>query len=127
VPPPSAQGSTVSFNGSAIGSLKFWQVTPRTATFEDITTGTSTKLGTGAASRIVQELACLMVAPGSAQLTLWGMPPFSPTSVGSSGTLTITFSTGSVSLPAILEDYGGSGRVGQYIDGTAKFRFTGGT
>ena len=123
---PTSQGSTVSFNGTAIGRLRSWQVTPRSASFENVTGQSATKLGDGDQSRIVQEMACLTVEPGTAQVTLFGMPPFSPETVGSKGMLTVTFTTGSVSLPAILEDYSGSGQVGQWIDGSASFRFTGG-
>lgn len=123
--PPTSQGSTVSFNGTAIGRLKAWQVSPGTAQFEDVTGSDAPILGSGDSARIVQQIACLMVEPGSASISLFGMPPFAPTSIGSKGTLAIAFSTGSVSLPAILEKYDGSGQVGEFLDGSASFRFTG--
>lgn len=123
--PPTSQGSTVSFDGTAIGRLKSWQASPGSARFEDVTGSDAPVLGSGDQSRICQQIACLMVEPGSASVTLFGMPPFAPTAIGKRGTLSITFSTGSVSLEAILESYDGSGQVGKYIDGSASFRFTG--
>ena len=124
-PPDSAQGSTVSFNGSPIGKLRGWRFTPRSAVLENVTGDAATLLGTGDETRVVKQFECLAVDPGSADVTLYGVA-FSKDDVGSKGDLVFTFTGGSLTLEAVLENYEGSGQVGGFIEGSATFRFTGG-
>ena len=125
-PPPSSQGSNVSFAGTTIGRLTNWRASPGTARLEEVTNVGSTVIGTGSFARVVSQYECLGIDPGGADVSLRDCPPFGVNDIGRRGTLTVTFSTGSISLDAFLETWDVSGNVGEFLRGTARFRFSGG-
>lgn len=123
--PESSQGTSVSFNGSAIGSLTNWRVVSRTAVVEEVTNVLAQVIGTGVNSRVVKQLDCVAVEPGTLDLTMIEAPPFIMDDIGLRGELAISFESGTVSGDAIFERFEISASVGQFLNGTATFRFTG--
>lgn len=121
--PPSSQQSTVSFGGSALGSLTSWKFSSGSATFQDVTNVDSTTQDSGGEVRVVKEYTVTLVDAGNVDVTLFGCPPYTLARKGEKGTLTVTFSGGSISVDAYLESFDVTGNVGQFLVGTAKFRF----
>lgn len=124
-PPPSSQGSTVSFNGTEIGSLIRWRTIPGSAKFTDITSMGSQLVGSSDNSRVISDVDCTAIEPGGADVTMRGVPPWVLEDIGTRGGLSVTSAGGGVSLQAYLESFEASGNVGQFLEGTARFRFTG--
>lgn len=124
-PPPSSQGSTVSFNGEPIGSLVRWRTIPGSAKFTDVTSQASQIVGSGDSARVIAEVDCTAIEPGGADVTMRGVPPWVLEDIGTRGGLSVTSAGGNVSLEAFLESFEASGSVGQFLEGTARFRFTG--
>lgn len=125
IPPPSSQGSTVHFNGVQIGRMTNWRLTPATARMEDVTNCGCRVVGSGTNTRVVSQFECLGIDPGGADISLRDCPPFIHDNVGMRATLTVAFATGSLSLEAFLETFDVSGNVGEFLRGTARFRFSG--
>lgn len=123
--PDYSQGSTVTFNGVPVGQLLSWEVTPRTATTTDATNQDSTILGAGAEARVLKQVDCTAVDPGTASITLLGADPFQTNDVGMAGTLEIAFASGSVIMEAIFLSFTVTASVGELIKGSANFQFTG--
>lgn len=124
--PAFSQGSTVSFAGVAIGSLQSWEVTPGQATTTDATNQDSPILGAGNNARVVKELDCTSVDPGTASITLLGTNAnFVTEKLGMLGDLTISFDGGGITLEAIFAQFTVTASVGELIKGTATFQFTG--
>lgn len=123
--PAFSQGSTVSFNGVPVGELLSWDVTPATASVTDATSQDSTILGSGADARVVKQVDCVALDPGTATITFLGSGGFVVNDTGMSATLSVTSEAGSVSLDAILVSFQITGSVGELIKGTANFQFTG--
>ena len=91
-PPPSSQGSFVTFAGMPIG-------------------------------RLTNE--CLGIEPGGADVRLRDCPPFLVDAAGMRGVLVVGFATGSFTFDAFLETFDVAGNVGEFLVGTARFRFSG--
>lgn len=125
MPTPSSQGSTVTFNGSPIGSLTSFRVLPATAVFEDVTNVGSDVVGTSWNARVLREIACVAIEPGGVDINLYGCPPFIAEDVGLSATLEVVMETGTIANYAFLERFEVTGSVGQFLTGTATFRFAG--
>jgi hypothetical protein len=123
--PAYAQGSTVSFNGSPIGQLLSWDVTPASASVTDSTSQDSTILGTGDDARVVKQVDCVAIDPGTASITFLGTAGFVVNDTGMSGSLAVSSDAGDVTLDAILISFQITGAVGELIKGTANFQFTG--
>lgn len=127
-PPPSSQGSTVSFNGQAIGRLVRWRVIPGTAKFSNVNGNDAAVVGTGANTRIIEKVDCTAIEPGGADVTMRDVPSFTLQDIGKKASLSVSFANGrSISLEAFLETFDGAGNVGQFLEGTARFRFSGAT
>lgn len=136
-PPPSSQGSTVSFNGQAIGRLVRWRTVPGTAKFSNINGNDAQVVGTGANSRIVEMVDCTAIEPGGADVTLREVPSFVLQDIGKKASLSVThkispynpvtktWPTKTVTFEAFLEGFDGAGNVGQFLEGTIRFRFSG--
>lgn len=122
---PTSQGSTVSFGGQALGKLTNWKLAPGSAQFEEYTNVGSTVLGTGQDARVVKQYLCTAIDPGGVDVTLFGCPPYTIGGIGSRGTLAVTFTGGSLSLEAYLETFDVTGQVGEFLVGTARFKFSG--
>lgn len=123
--PAYAQGSTVSFNGTPLGSILNWVARPASAATTDTTGVDATIWGTGEEVRLVRTVACTSVDPGTASVRLLGCPPYGVEDIGSRGTLTVTFDGGSISWDAILTSFEVEGSVGDLLRGSAEFAFTG--
>lgn len=122
--PAFSQGSTVQFNGVAIGSLLSWEVTPASASTTDATSADSTILGVGAQARVVKQVDCTAIDPGTASITLLG-GEFVAADIGMTATLEIDCELGVVSVEAIFADWTWSASVGELIKGSARFILTG--
>lgn len=123
--PATSQGSTVSFNGTPIGSLLSWEVTPAQATTTDATSQDSTILGAGQLARVVKQVDCTAIDPGTASITFLGGGDFVQNDTGTTGILAITSDAGTISIEAILVSFTITASVGELIKGTAGFQFTG--
>jgi len=123
--PAYSQGSTVSFKGFALGSLLGWDVTPAAASTTDCTSVDSVLLGSGIEARIVKNVDCCAVDPGTASVTFLGGNGFSSNNVGEVGFLVIDSDAGTLELEAILQSFQVTAAVGELIKGTATFQFTG--
>ena len=120
-----SQGTTVSFNGTSIGSLLSASGSGGSASAADITSASSAIVGSGSNSRIRMEREAIGIDPGSVTVRLLGMPPYSPTDIGHRATLTMSTPGGSVSGEAYLDSYEVEASVGELLRGTATFAFTG--
>lgn len=120
-----SQLSTVSFGGVELGSLLGWTASPAQAATTDATGVDATMYGSGADSRLVKQLECTAVDPGSVSVRLLGCPPYAVSDIGSRDTLVVTFDGGSISWEAILLSFEVEGSVGDLLRGSATFQFTG--
>jgi hypothetical protein len=123
--PAYAQGSTVEFNGSPLGSVLNWVNRPASAATADTTGVEGTVWGTGEEARLVRTVACTTVDPGTVSVRLLGCPPYAVDDIGSRGSLVVTFDGGSVTWDAILLSFEIEGSVGDLLRGSAEFQFTG--
>jgi hypothetical protein len=124
-PPPSSQGSIVTFDGAQLGRLTDFQVIAGTARFEEVTNVLSRVVGTGDAARVVSQYECLGIDPGGANITMRDVPPYVVDDVGMRGQLIVATPGGTLSVDAFLETFDVTGSVGQFLRGTARFRFSG--
>jgi len=124
-PPPSSQGSTVSFGGIPMGRLTSWRIVAGNARFQEVTSLVSPVVGMGGDARVVAQWDCTSIDPGGVDIQVRDCPPFITNEIGSRGTVVVTFATGSVALDAFLETFDVSGNVGEFLRGTARFRFSG--
>jgi len=120
-----SQGSTVSFDGAALGSLVGWRVLPGQAATTDVTSTDATIYGTGPDTRLVKQLECTAIDPGTVSVRLLGCPPYQVSDIGTKATLSVEFDGGSIQWEAILLSFEVEGSVGDLIRGTAEFQFTG--
>lgn len=123
--PAFSQGSTVFFNNFPVGELLSWDVTPATASVTDATSQDSTILGSGADARVVKQVDCVALDPGTATITFLGSGGFVVNDTGMSGPFMVVSDAGIVVLDAILVSFQVTGSVGELIKGTANFQFTG--
>lgn len=123
-PAPSSQGSTVSFDGQAIGLLLAIRVTGGSAASTDVTTMDSTLVGTGAASHVLREYDVTVVDSGSVSITFFGVGPTAE--VGDRGELSVSIGGSTViSGDAFLASYDVEASVGELVRGSATFQLTG--
>jgi hypothetical protein len=122
---PTSQGAAVSFGGTPIGLLTGFRVSPGTAVFEDVTNVGSDVIGTGWDARVLREIACTGIEPGTVEVNLFGCPPYLVTHIGLSGSLVISFAEGGFEFQAYLETFDVTGSVGQFLTGSARFRIAG--
>jgi hypothetical protein len=115
----------VSFDGSPIGHLTSFRVSPGTAQFEDVTNVGSDVIGSGWDARVLRELACTGIEPGGLDINLFGCPPFLNTDIGLQAAVAVTFDGGGFEFVGHLETFEVTGNVGQFLTGTARFRIAG--
>ena len=120
-----SQLSTVSFGGVEIGSLLGWTASPAQATTTDATGVDAVVYGSGDQTRLVKQVECTAVDPGSVSVRLLGCPPYSVSEIGSRDNLVVTFDGGSITWEAILLTFEVEGSVGDLLRGSATFQFTG--
>lgn len=124
MPTPTSQGATVSWGGP-IGSLTSIKLTSGQAKFEDSTGLDAQTYGSGETTRVVRQYDCTEVEPGGADVALRGVPPYVLSDIGDHQTLSITLDGGGISVDAYLESFDVTASVGEFLVGTARFRFTG--
>lgn len=125
MPTPTSQGSIVTFNGNLLGRLTNWRVQPGTAQFAEWTNVGSTVIGTGIHARVVKQYFCEAIEPGGVTITMFGVPPGTHYTIGQVGTLSVEFDGGGISLEAYVETFDVSASVGEFLVGTASFKFSG--
>ena len=125
MPTPSSQGSSVSWKGSSLGRVTGFRFSAGSAAYQEVTGVDSTVLGTGDESRMVKQYACTAVEPGTLEVSVFGCPPFVLNDRGSNGTVGLTFNGGGLSADAYLDDFEVSGQVGEFLNGTARFKLSG--
>lgn len=124
--PSVSQGSSVSFGGGALGSLVGWQVSLAQASTTDATGTGATIYGNGEDTRLVKQVECTAIDPGTVSVRLLGCPPYTNEDIGTKATLSVDFDGGGISWEAILLSFEVEGSVGELLRGTATFQFTGG-
>jgi hypothetical protein len=123
----SAQGTTVSFDGSLLGKLRSFRCTPGTAIYEPYITVASTVVGSGVNARVVRQYDCVGIDPGGFDISFFGRAPWSMNNIGMKGMLVVTYASGaSRSWEASLETFDDGGEVGNRVIGSARFKLTGG-
>lgn len=125
MPTPTSQGSTVSWGGTPLGLITAVRVTPATAHFEEVTNVESTVWGVGGNARTVREFDCVSVEPGTIDVSVYGAPTYAVDETGEKKELVVTLSNGSISGEAFLESFEVSASVGEFLVGSARFRFSG--
>lgn len=122
---PVSQGSTVTFDGQALGMLTGWNLTAGAAVMSDATSVTSQVIGTGDQTRILKEVHCVAIDPGRLQVRLFGCPPFVISDIGKRATLQVEFEGGSLSCQAILDTFDVEAVAGDLLKGLVSFYLTG--
>jgi len=122
---PSAQGATVSFNGTALGGLIGFDESYAAASPTDTTGASATIVGSGGNTRVIRQVEITMIEPGSISFRCWGNPPFGRADIGLSATLAFTIGGVATSWPAQLASVQRVGSAGELIQGSYQFQFTG--
>lgn len=122
---PSSQGSAVSWNGSPIGRLTSFRVSPGSAVYEEVTNVNSPVVGFGGNARIAKQYDCTAIEPGEVEIGMFGVPPFVLAERGQRGTVGVAFAGGSLFAEAFLDNFEVAGQVGEFLVGTARFRLSG--
>lgn len=127
MPTPSSQGSTVSFAGSSIGNLTGFRFAHGSAVYQEVTNVTSPVVGTSTNSRIVKQYDCIAIEPGTCEVSLYGAPSglAAQNQKGLRGSLVVSFAGSSYTMEAFLDSFEVAGNVGEFLNGTARFRITG--
>lgn len=122
---PSAQGASVSFGGTALGSIIGFDEGYTAASPTDTTGASATIVGTGGNTRVIRQVEITMIEPGSISFRCWGNPPFSRSDIGLSGALVFSVGGVSTSLTAQLASVQRVGSAGELIQGSYQFQFMG--
>ena len=120
----SSQGSTVSFDGTALGSLLSIAVQSQSSSPVDVTYIGSAIVGSGEDARMVREVTVLSIEPTTVEVSFLGASGYITTSAGNRGTLVIAGGVG-LNAEAILTGWGETASVGDYVKGSASFTLTG--
>lgn len=120
----SAHGTTVTFNGVAIGYLTGfdWE---SSAQLVESTNVSSTVVGSGSNARVVKSYDATVVEPVKLSITFRGPPSYSSSDAGLRATLLFNAPGYTLSGTAILVSFNHSGRTNQFTEGSAVFQFTG--
>lgn len=119
-----SQGSTVSFDGSALGSLLSIDVKSQASSPVDVTYMGSAVVGSGSDARMVREVTVLSIEPTTVEVSFLGASGYGVTSPGNQGSLVIAGGV-ALSATAILTGWGETAAVGEYVKGSASFVLTG--
>lgn len=123
--PAYSQGSTVSFDGSALGQITDYTLDAGKAQTVDITTVESTIYGSGDNTRVMKQVDCTGIEPGKLTVRLLGCPPYAVADIGTKASLSVSFDGGSLGAEAILDGFTVDGAVGELLVGQATFTLTG--
>lgn len=119
-----SQGSSVTFDGSELGSLLSIAVQSQASSPVDVTYIGSAIVGSGEDARMVREVTVLSIEPTTVEVSFLGSSGYGVTSPGNRGSLLITGGV-SLSASAILTGFGETVAVGEFIKGSASFVLTG--
>ncbi len=120
----SSQGSTVSVNGQVIGKLLNIAPSISAGPAFNCTHLGSPVLGAGGNARLVQQLNCASVEPGSMTCRLLGLPGIS---INAGGSVTLAFNVAGYVLSgeAYLDKFQPEAAVGDFVRCSMTFQFTG--
>lgn len=120
----SSQGSTVAVNGRVIGKLLNIAPAIKAGPAFNITNLGSPVIGRGGDARIVQQLNCASVEPGSMTCQLLGLPGIT---INAGAAVTLSFSVAGYSLSgeAFLDSFQPVAAVGDFVRCSMTFQFTG--
>jgi hypothetical protein len=121
----SAQGTTVTFDGTPIGYLTGFDVECKAGSLYETTNVTSAVVGTGANARVVKQYDATAVEPPTVSITFWGPASFAATDAGFKAILVFDAPDETISGEAILVSFSHSGRANQWSTGAATFQLTG--
>lgn len=122
MPTPTSQGASVSWGGSDIGLLTNVRFNSPQAQFENVTNKFSPVIGSADNARVRREYECVEVDPGSVDISLFGVPPYSLDDSGGRQPLVVNLDGGAFTRDAFLESFEASASVGAFLVGTARFR-----
>lgn len=126
MPFPSAQGAAVTFAGLSLGSLTGVRAAQGVSGKFDCTSLFSPILGTGANSRVMNQVNPTSVDPGSISVQFIGQPAFTRNDIGRVGALAFALPSGGALVGlAYLADLEVEAAVGEKLRGSATFQFTG--
>jgi hypothetical protein len=126
MPFPSAHGATVTFAGAALGSLTNIRAAQGVSGKFDCTSVFSPVLGTGANSRVMNQVNPTSVDPGAVSIQFLGQTAFSRADIGRVGPLVFALPSGGALVGlAYLQDLEMEAAVGEKLRGSATFQFTG--
>ncbi len=121
----SSQGTTVSFDGTALGRLTSFDSSAQAGQLADVTSAASRLIGTGPGTRVVSSYDCTLIEPPVLTLGIFGPPSFTPDDVGRIATLAFSAPGNTKSGLAVLTGISHRGQAGQYSEGTATFQWIG--
>lgn len=123
----SAQGTTASWGGDALGMLTSVQVNAGRAQLVDVTSVNATVVGEGSNSRVLREVGVASVEPASVSLTAYSTGiAVSQNDRGDTRMLNVQGNGWFYSGNAILMDYNLIANVGGFVTISMDFQFTGG-
>jgi hypothetical protein len=120
----SSQGSKVFVNGTLVGRLLNIAPAIKAGQAFNITHIGSPVIGRGGDARIVQQLNCASVEPGSMTCQLLGLPGVS---INAGGSVQLSFNVAGYSLSgeAFLDSFQPVAAVGDFVRCSMTFQFTG--
>lgn len=126
MPVPSAQGATITFAGLPLGSLTSVRAAQGVSGKFDCTSLLSPIVGTGANSRVMNQVNPTSVDPGAIAIQFIGQTVFSRADIGRIGPLEFALPSGGALVGlAYLQDLEVEAAVGEKLRGSATFQFTG--
>jgi hypothetical protein len=123
--PDSSHPTTVSWRGSAIGEVLRVNVQLASADVKDNIWWGDWIFGSDGRYRMVKNVYCDSLTPGSVSLSFLGNPDFDLEDIGASGQLAVTIGGHGFTYEALLETWEIEAQVGELVRGSARFRLTG--
>lgn len=123
--PPSSQGSTVSWAGSAFSRLLSLRYSYGSAQFTDATYVACQVVGEAYNSRVVKRVDCIGIEPGTVEITMYGSPSLNSNNIGDRNQLVVTVAGSTITFWAYLETFDVTAQVGEFVKTNATFRLTG--
>lgn len=122
---PDGHGATLYFRGVALGPVQ--SVTPNftAGNVQDFTSHRSSVIGAGQNARVLRQYNCTSIEPGTMQCKFLGSASLSRNDVGGPGTLSFSWPGAELSGQAFCSDLQADFAVGQLVQWSATFQFTG--
>lgn len=122
---PNSQGATISFDGVELGVLVGFSPSYAVANVSEVTSHRSQVIGQGTASRVVKQLNCTSIEPGTITARFLGAADLNRNDVGRPGVLSIQWPGGAIVAQAFLSDLQPDFQRGELRQWAATFTFTG--